>query len=360
MPYSNIDKPSSYFNTKLYTGNGTVESNTQAITGVGFSPDLVWIKMRSGTDGNILEDSVRGVGRYLISNSTGSEGGGGTGLLDSFDSDGFTVNCDEGGNVFNTSTNGNGSTYASWSWRGSDSSAVSNTSGTISSTVSANTTSGFSIVSYTGTGANATVGHGLGVAPKMIIVKRRDSTANWFVYHASIGNNGYLMLNSTDAKDQPNSTVWNNTSPTSSLFSLGTSSGINASGGTYIAYCFAEVKGFNKFGSYIGNGSANGTFVYTGFKPAFILIKRDVSATNWLMYDNKRDSFNVMYKLFQPNTNSAEATADPTVTNIDFLSNGFKLPTTWSGINGSGSTYYYMCFAESPFTSSKGIPTTAR
>jgi hypothetical protein len=359
MPYSNIDKPSKYFNTVLYTGNG---GSSQSITGVGFKPDFVWIKDRPlGFDYNLF-DSVRGIYKALFCNTNYVENfgqGSNTDSLTSFDTDGFSVGGDDALN--------DAYTYASWNWL-ANGTGVSNTVGTITSTVSANTTSGFSIVSYTGNGndypTGATVGHGLGVAPKMIITKSRtESSTNWCVYHKSFISAEYVaILNGTGAPSS-GSDSYNRTNPTSTVFSVGQAGGgsrTNGSGATYISYCFAEVKGFSKMGSYIGNGSANGTFVYTGFKPAFILIKRNVDATNWLMYDNKRDSYNVMFKLFQPNTSSAEATADPTVTNIDFLSNGFKLPTTWSGINGSGSTYYYMCFAESPFTSSKGIPTTAR
>jgi hypothetical protein len=355
MAYTNIDKGSEYFNTVLYTGNGTVESNTQAITGVGFSPDLVWIKMRSGTDGNILEDSVRGVGRYLISNSTGSEGGGGTGLLDSFDSDGFTVNCDEGGNVFNSSTNGNGSTYVSWSWRGSDTSAVSNTAGSITSTVSANTTSGFSIVSYTGTGSVGTVGHGLGVEPKMIITKGRNDSVNWWgVYHASLGNTKALFLNQTSTAST-NSSFWNNTSPTSSVFTVNNDAISNTNTTTYIAYCFADVKGYSKFGSWISNGSSTAdAFVYTGFKPSFVILKMATSASSWFMYDNKRVPYNASNVHLLANSSGAEDTSS----NIDFYSNGFRSNGLFNSY--SGQTIIYMAFAESPFVSSKGIPTTAR
>jgi len=346
MPFSNIDKPNSYFNTVLYTGTGA----TLSITGVGFQPDWVWTKGRSVAFSHYLMDSVRGVGKRIMSNSTSNEDSSIFGVS-SFNSDGFTLGTDTG-------ANNSGSTFVSWNWLASNT-TTSNTSGTITSTVSANTTSGFSIVSYTGTGANATVGHGLGVAPKMIIVKRRNSTANWFVYHASIGNNGYIMLNSTDAKDQPNSTVWNNTSPTSSLFSLGTSSGINGSGGTYIAYCFAEVKGFSKAFSYTGNGSTDGSYVHLGFRPAYVIIKcSSNSGDGWFVFDNKRTTYNVMSTFLLANSYAADETN--TNRNIDFLSNGIKLRNSDTSLNYSGYTYIGFAIAEQPFVSSKGIVANAR
>jgi hypothetical protein len=359
MAYTTIDKPDDYFNTVLYTGNGTVESDTQAITGVGFLPDLVWIKMRSGTDGNILEDSVRGVGRYLISNSTGSEAGGGTGLLDSFDSDGFTVNCDEGGNLFNTSTNGNGSTYASWNWL-ANGAGVSNTDGSITSTVSANTTSGFSIVSYTGNATGgATVGHGLGVVPKMIIIKIRSGVGGvqWVVYHVSTGNTQALYLNTT-ATPTATSGFFNNTTPSSTVFTLGTDTATNSSGNPLIAYCFAEKKGFSKFGSYTGNGNADGTFVYTGFKPAFVMVKQTNTARYWAMFDNKRLGYNPTNRPLFPNASDQES--DSVNYYHDILSNGFKWRTNSNIMNESGGTYIYMAFAENPFVTSTSVPTTAR
>jgi hypothetical protein len=341
MPYSNIDKPNSYFNTVLFTGNSTARS----ITGVNFSPDWVWIKNRSGTSNHFLMDSVRGGNKTLLTDVTDAEYTGT--YVTSFDSDGFSIG--------STSINVSPYTYVSWSWRGSDSSAVSNTSGSITSTVSANTTSGFSIVSYTGTGANATVGHGLGVAPRMIIFKSRNSVTSWPVYHASIGATQFGALSSTDAWSS-SSLPFNNTTPTSSVFSLGTSGGTNST--SMIAYCFAEVKGFSKFGSYTGNGSTDGTFVYTGFKPAFVMIKRTDSANNWVIYDTARDTFNKTSKYIYANSSQAEV--NDTVDYIDILSNGFKPRATWGGINASAGTYIYMAFAENPFTSSKGIPTTAR
>ena len=340
-----INKSSNYFNTVLYTGNGS----TQSISGVNFRPDFVWIKERSSTSSHLLEDSVRGATKTLFSNLTDAEGTN-TNALTSFDSDGFST-----GN--SGITNQSSQTYVSWNWLASNTTA-SNTDGSITSTVSANTTSGFSIVSWTGTGANATVGHGLGVAPKMIIIRRRTgSTTNWIVYHESIGNNNELFLNLTNASTS--STRFQSTSPTSSVFSVSSNSAVNENTQSIIAYCFAEKKGFSKFGSYTGNGSAtDGTFVYTGFKPAFVMIKRTNSTESWYIHDNKRDTFNPSDTHLLANSSNAELSISSLA--IDLLSNGIKMRSTDTGYNASGSTYIYMCFAENPFTTSTGIPTTAR
>jgi hypothetical protein len=353
MSYTNgLDKPSEYFNTKLYSGN----SSTQSITGVGFQPDLVWIKSRTGAVDHDWVDSVRGVNKAIASNTTSTEGSFGTNYtIDSFDSDGFTLH----NALYN---NASGSNYASWSWLASGT-GVSNTQGSIASTVSANTTSGFSIVSYTGTGATATVGHGLGVAPSMIIFKNRDAVQNWVTYHSSLGGTKAVFLDNTDAQ-ATSSSYFNNTSPTSSLFYIGASGDSNGNGHNMIAYCFAEKKGFSKFGSYTGNGSTDGTFVYTGFKPAFLIIKRSSSTGNWELFDNKRDIDNTVGHFLEANTTGAESDLSASHTPLDFLSNGFKLRnsslTGNTNINLSGSTYIFMAFAESPFTTSTGIPTTAR
>ena len=339
-----INKPSDYFNTKLYTGNGT---DATSITGVGFQPDWVWVKERSSTSSHKIADSVRGATKELESNNTGAEGTNSTGLQ-SFDSDGFTLGT-------SVAWNENTQTYASWNWLASNTTA-SNTDGSITSTVSANTTSGFSIVSYTGTGVNATVGHGLGVAPSMIIVKRRSGDpGDWRCYHKSLGETYLIRLNLTNAALVNPS--WNDTAPTSSVFSIGTNGDVNTSGGNHIAYCFAEKKGFSKFGSYVGNGSTDGTFVYTGFKPAFVIVKRASGVDNWLMWDNKRNTSNATVNTLRPNTSEVENTsAYP----IDFLSNGFKNRGISGHHNTSGETYIYMCFAENPLTGTNGVPCTAR
>ena len=341
MAYTTIKKPTDYFNTKLYTGNGVGGTN---ITGVGFQPDLVWIKRRSGVENHVWNDAVRGVPNNIYSSSTNAEDSGS--LMSAILSDGFTVQTDP-------SVNSNTDTYVAWNWLGANGTA-SNTDGSITSTVSANTTSGFSIVSYTGTGANATIGHGLAVAPKMVIAKKRSGTGAWGVYHEGIGNpaNAVSLENASGARSEP--AYWNSTSPTSSVFSVGTSGDTNSSGGTYIAYCFAEVKGFSKFGSYVGNGSTDGTFVYTGFKPAFVIFKNTTNTNNWSIRDNKRDSFNAGDSNLFANLSDAESSSN----DIDFLSNGFKLRNAGGNWNTSGNTYIYMAFAEEPLVGDN--PATAR
>jgi hypothetical protein len=347
MAYTDIDKPTDYFNTVLYPGN----TNAQSITGVGFQPDLVWIKYRSDVANHHLYDVVRGVQKRINANATNAESTSANHLT-AFGTDGFTVGTEN-------DINENGQTYVSWNWKAGGS-ASSNTDGSITSSVSANTTAGFSIVSYTGNGsAGATIGHGLGVTPAMIIQKIRSSTGNWLVYHhknTSAPETDFLRLNTTNATADE-VTIFNDTAPTSSVFSVGTENTINGNGVTCIAYCFAEKKGFSKFGSYTGNGNADGTFIYTGFKPAFVIIKQSSASGNqWNIYDNKRNTSNVMDKFLLANSNQAEASYSV----IDFVSNGIKLRNTASNFNTSGSTYIYMCFAESPFTTSTGIPTTAR
>ena len=344
MSYTNgLDKPTDYFNTKLYTGNGS----TQSITGVGFQPDWVWIKERSSTSSHALFDAIRGATIKLSSNNTDADNTS-TADLTSFDSDGFT-NGDSG------AVNESGQTYASWNWLGANGTA-SNTDGSITSTVSANTTSGFSIVSYTGTGSSATVGHGLGAVPQFMIFKDRDNATDWQVYHVKVGVNDKLELNNTDASADTNS--FGDTLPTSSVFSPNPGGGeTNFNGRKIIAYCFAEKKGYSKFGSYTGNGNADGTFVYTGFKPAFVMGKASSRVENWYMFDNKRDNFNPCEQLLKADENSAEFSGSDI---IDFTSQGFKLRSTNEKWNESGSTYIFMAFAESPFVTSTGIPTTAR
>jgi hypothetical protein len=300
-------------------------------------PDLVWAKTRSAVSSNLLYDSIRGVNKYLSSNQTAAEATLANSLT-AFNSNGFTVGSD-------SNINGSGVTNVAWQWKASGS-TVSNTAGSITSTVSANTSAGFSIVTYTGTGANATVGHGLGVAPKMMIVKNRTGTNSWLVYHASIGNTGAVQLNSTNAVTTA-STFWNNTSPTSTLFSVGTDNAVNSGTGTYVAYCFSEVAGYSKFGSYTGNGSTDGTFVYTGFRPKFVIVKRTDSANDWFMYDATRNKSNLTNLVIFSNLSDAESTAVSSV--LDLVSNGFKFRNNGSGINGINGSYIYMAFAENPF-----------
>ena len=344
MSYTTINKSSEHFNTVLYTGT---EPSNKAVTGVGFQPDWVWIKQRSGGEGNYLADVLRGSTYVLRSNEIDLENNRGSNGVQSFDSDGFTAG---GGDDINSS----GGTFASWNWK-ANGAGSSNTDGSTTSTVSANTTSGFSIVSYTGTGSNATVGHGLNSTPSVVMVKRRNGNSWWYTRHTGINmTNGHIFLNTTSAASTQSTSI---NGLSSSTFSLGTETSVNESGGTYIAYCFAEKKGFSKFGSYTGNGNADGTFVYTGFKPAWVMVKSSTDTTNWTIMDNKRDIFNPKTKWLYPNVNDAEAI--PGI-EFDFLSNGFKSRTTGSYVNASGSTYIYMAFAEAPLVGTNNIPATAR
>jgi hypothetical protein len=339
-----INKPSEYFNTKLYTGTGSSNS----VTGVGFQPDFTWIKARSFSDNHELYDAVRGVQKRIMSNSTGAEETRSQGLL-AFSSDGFTVGTSDG-------VNQNTETFASWNWL-ANGAGVSNTDGSIASTVSANTTSGFSIVSYTGTApTNATVGHGLGVAPKMIIFKNRNTVTDWDIYIEPVGAGKRLYLNTTSAEVVATNYM-NDTAPTSTLFSVGDADNTNKSGSPQIAYCFAEKKGFSKFDSYTGNGNADGPFIYTGFKPAFVMFKVYSGNTGgWDMYDNKRVTVNPNNAFLQANASGAESTGDA----VDFLSNGFKIRSTSGNQNGNGNSHIYMAFAEEPLVGTNNIPATAR
>ena len=342
MAYTTINKGTDYFNTKLYTGTGSSNS----ITGVGFQPDWVWIKNRGNTESHALFDAVRGVTKRIVSNSTGAEETNAN-TVTAFGTDGFTVGTNAG-------VNGSGISTVAWNWK-ANGSGSSNTDGSTASTVSVNTTAGFSIVKWTGSGSATTIGHGLGVTPKIIMLKNTSEVYGWQVYHASLGNTKYLALDSTDAS-ATSSQSWNNTSPTSTVFSVGASDSNNKSGNTIIAYCFAEKTGFSKFGSYIGNGSTWGTFVNCGFKPAWIIAKRTSDVEDWFMYDTKRDPINVADTRLKANGNPGEATN----LGVDFLSNGFKWRSNTAGYNASGSTYIYMAFAEEPVVASTGDPATAR
>ena len=341
MAYTTIDKSDEYFNTVLYTGNGA----TQSITGVGFQPDWVWIKTRSSTYPNVVTDAVRGATNNLYTNLTDAEDSSAN-YLTSFDSDGFSVGSYAGVNL-------NSATMVGWSWK-ANGAGVSNTAGSITSTVSANTTSGFSIVSYTGNAVTgATIGHGLGVTPDVIIAKSRVSVDSWGFFHSAFSSQQYMFLNSTAAVATASS-VWY-ALPNSSVFTVGDNASVNDNG-NMIAYCFAEKKGFSKFGSYTGNGSTDGPFIYTGFKPAFLIAKRTSSTGNWRTRDNKRSTFNAVELVLNPNLNAAETTEDA----HDFLSNGFKVRTSGPENNSSGGSFIYMAFAENPFVTSTSIPTTAR
>ena len=347
MAYTTINKSTDYFNTKIWTGTGA----NLSVTGVGHQPDFTWIKNRANTDDHNLFDVLRGFSTdsLLRSNTSGAATDTTEGIK-SFDSDGFSL-----GN--NGSSNGNGQGMVSWNWK-ANGAGSSNTDGSITSTVSANATSGFSIVSYTGNGsAGATVGHGLSQKPSIIITKRRDSTSNWVVYSSQLGATKYINLEQAFGS-QTATSRWNDTEPTSSVFSVGTSTSVNPSSGTMIAYCFAEKKGYSKFGSYTGNNLDDGTFCYTGMKPSFVMIKRTDSTSEWNIYDVKRNPFNLTNLELEANTSDAEANVSER--EIDILSNGFKLRGRSTFINAPGGSYIYMAFAENPFVTSTGIPTTAR
>lgn len=339
LPTSTIVKGNTVMDATTYTGNGGA---TQTITNTaGFKPDLVWIKDRSVARNNDLLDSIRGPTTGLFSNLTNAEVT--SGYLSSFNSNGFTTGND-------VSTNGSGETFVGWQWQAGQGSSSSNTSGSITSTVSVNATAGFSVVTYTGTGANATVGHGLGVAPSMYIVKSRSNGGtyyDWAVYHTGLGGNTKtLWLNLTNSVGTYPS-YWNSTSPTSSVFSLGNDITVNQSSATYVAYCWAEIAGFSKFGSYTGNGSSDGPFVYTGFRPKFVLVKKSSGTSYWQVLDSTRSPYNLAGEDLFPNLSDAEATISSGTNQVDMLSNGFKIRNT--NCNDSGGTYIYMAFAENPF-----------
>ena len=347
MAYTTIDNPHKFFNTVLYTGNGTTD---HAITGVGFQPDWTWLKKRNNADDNILSDVVRGATKYLISNSSAVEGTYAEGFK-SFDSDGFTL-----GNANNT--NQNTHTFVAWNWLAGGT-ASSNGDGSITSTVSANTTSGFSIVSWTGSGASATIGHGLSSAPELVIVKNRtDSSTDWRIGNTVVSgktmadDNGYYLEFDTGAIANPGSkTIWGSgpSAPTSTVFSVGSNNSNNGSSDNMIAYCFHSVKGYSKIGSYTGNGNADGTFVYTGFRPAFVMTKRTDSTSGWIIRDNKRDTFNPSQTSLYPNATTADDTSGGASYYLDFLSNGFKFRGSGIAFNASSGSYIYMAFAEHPF-----------
>jgi len=346
MPYTNIDDPSAYFQTKTYTGN----SGVQFVTNDGNSdlqPDWVWIKNRTVAYSHQLYDSSRGTTKALFSDLTNAETTVANGLV-TFNTNGFGVN---------SAAAVNENELVAWQWKANGGTTSSNTDGSITSTVQVNQDAGFSIVTYTTAGSAATIGHGLGAKPDVILLKKRNGAISWYVRHVSTGTS-YLNLNLTSAAVSNPAATWTTTEPTTSVYSIGTSTDFNISGGEYVAYCFASKQGFSKFGKYVGNGSTNGTFVYTGFKPAFVILKRTNTTSNWIIMDNKRNTFNEMESRLFPNLANAEQTES--TYGLDFLSNGFKLRDTVSQSNGSGSTYIYMAFAEHPFVTSTGIPTTAR
>ena len=347
MAYTTIDDPTIYFNTVLYTGDG---NNGRTVTGVGFQPDWVWAKERSDSSSHKLSDSVRGATKEIESNNSGAEGTNSSGLQ-SFDSDGFTVGT-------SVAWNQSSQTMASWNWKAGGS-ASSNTDGDVTASVSANTTAGFSIVKFTSSSSSGamTVGHGLGATPQVVIVKDIGASGNWQTYFEGIGtaNQQYLKLNDADAVANY-SGLWG-AGMTNSVIGIGVGVAVDANESD-IAYCFAEKKGYSKFGRYTGNGNADGAFIYLGFKPAWILLKYD-AISNWIMFDNKRSPFNPVDDFFYANESDSEDTGSSTV-KCDFLSNGFKIRGTANAVNGSSNEIVFMAFAESPFVNSNGVPNNAR
>ena len=325
MAYTTINKSKDYFNTKLYTGTGS----TQTLTGIGFNADLIWLKNRTDSStSHVLTDSVRTNAKYLKSDSVDSEGT--YTFVSNRGSDGYDV-------ASHSWSGASSKNYVAWNWLKS-------------------ATAGFDIVSYTGNSSARTISHNCGAIPKMMLIKKRSDSDNWSVYHQGTGAGNYLILNTTSGSGA-SSTMWNNTTPTASVFSLGNKGEVNANGQTFIAYLFAEIPGYSKFGTYTGNGNADGTFVYTGFKPAWVLGKRSDNTNNWYIFDTVRDSFNLTQKKLRPDTTAAENNNSSKA--IDILSNGFKIKNSDAEFNASGGTYIYMAFGQS-LVGTNNIPCTAR
>ena len=355
MAYTNIDDPSAHFQTKTYTGT----NNSNGLTNDGNSnlqPDFIWIKRRDYDNGHQLLDSTRGVTKILGSELNSAE----TTLanrLSSFDTDGFTVESSSG------AFNADGEPFVAWQWKATGGTTASNTDGSLTSTVQANQNAGFSILTYTAADSDEVIGHGLGVTPDVIIIKRRDAGSSpWTVFFSYLtSTNKQMYLNQTTALDTNNVKEVG-----ASTFRVSGWQAVAVANGTYVAYCFASKQGYSKFGSYVGTGNVNGPFVYTGFQPAWLLLKRSDSTTggNWHIIDNKRSASggaNVNVYSITANTADAESTGEAESTyGVDFLSNGFKIRASHSTRNALAGTYVYMAFAENPFTTSTGIPTTAR
>ena len=345
MAYTTINKHTDHFNSKLYTGNGTTD---HAITGVGFQPDLNWIKKRSTADNHIIHHVGMNAGDYLRSNSDDALSNSGE-MTKSLDSDGFTVGT-------RGEVNTNNSTFASWNWKANGSGSA-NSDGTITTTyTSANTTSGFSIIKYSGNAtAGATVGHGLNSAPEFVFTKKLSASANWQCWGSVIGNVYTINLNHGTAKTNPNGNYNNDTNPNSTVVTLGNDNDINQNGEPYIMYCFHSVTGYSKIGTYTGTGSAEGAFVYTGFKPAWVMVKRTSDSQGWVIWDNKRPGYNLTNQSLTANESGAEETGRT----FDVMSNGFKIRDTNTATNANGSTYMYLAFGQS-LVGTNNVPCTAR
>jgi len=354
MAYTTIDDPSAHFHVQLFTGTGSELSVTNDANSGDFKPDWIWIKQRNDTTNHGLFDSTRGVTKNLKSDSTDAESTEAQSVK-TFNTDGFTLGT-------SGDYNGSSDTHVAWQWKANGGTTTTNSAGANGadheSVYQANDTAGFSIVTYTSDNqsGDTVIKHGLSTAPTFMIHKARNANSTiWWVYHKDLSQDGYVNLEQTNANQDGSTNVWRNTEPTSSVFKVGLDSIAPANGRTMVAYCFAPIQGYSKFGRYEGNGNADGTFVYTGFSPAWVMVRRFDSGNNWHMHDNKRVPYNSNNKTLYANVNNAEGTED-----FDMLSNGFKLRESGGGYNASGGDYIYMAFAESPFVSSKGVPTTAR
>ena len=352
MAYTTIDNPELYFQIKLYTGDASSTSHT--LDGdENMQPDLAWFKSRSRADNHRIVDALRGT-NSIKPNATTAEVDSAADGFTSLDADGFTLNGSGGGGEFNASSG----TYVVWCWKANGSGSANSEGNTTTTKTSANTTSGFSIITYDGDGAAATLGHGLSAVPHLIIQKNIDDTENWQIYHhknTSAPETDYFTFTTNGTGDQ--ASRWNDTAPTSTLITIGSDSSVSGSGESMVIYAWSEKQGFSKFGGYTGNGNADGAFVYTGFRPAFIIAKRgDADGYDWTMMDSKRSPFNEADDWLYPNMTSAEDTNGA----VDFLSNGFKVRQTHSYWNTSGASYVYIAFAEAPFVNSSGVPCNAR
>ncbi len=346
MAFTTINDPSAYFQIAKYTGNGS----TQSIVNGGNSnlqPDFIWIKDMGSAFDHKLSDSTRG-STYTLEANTDTAAYNDTNAVTSFNTDGFSL-----GN--NANVNDNTANVVAWQWKANGGTTAANGNGSISSTVQASTTAGFSIVKWTGSGANATIGHGLGAIPQVIIFKNYDNTDNWVVYHHRLGNDGGLYLNLGNALNSASS-WFNDTTPTSTVFSIGTNSKTNSNGNPMIAYCFSNIKGYSKMDSYKGNGDVDGPFIFTGFKPSFILTKRTDNTGSWLIHDIKRNGYNSNNDEIEVNTNAAQANND----RLDILSNGFKIRNTAGYVNADGANYVYLALADSPLVASNNVAATTR
>jgi len=355
MAYTNIDDPSAYFQTLLHASSNNTAASYTFDGNSDMQPDLVWHKNRTLTDHHYLFDSTRGAEKAVYSDLSNAEAVHNSSLT-SFDSNGYSVGSS---NV----TSGAG-TYVSWCWKANGGTTSSNTDGNITTTVQADTTAGFNILTYTGNGtANQSIGHGLGVTPDVWIFKRRNAGSTWVVgaNDSSFfgGTSDHLILNGTNTITTQNN-IFGASAASSTLMRIGSQTDVNASGGTYVCYAFAQKQGYSKFGTYEGTGVVNGPYIYTGFKPAFVLIKNCNTVDNWILLDNKRDGYNLTEKYLMPSSSGAEEATALNAGDIDMFSNGFRIVTSYQSINKASDKIFYMAFAENPFVTSTGIPTTAR